>query len=286
MKRSVCISVSLALAMLSSLSCIRNENIVLEPDVDVAVSPDMREAILSPLNQTNGEETNNAPSQGLDLDLYYQISEPIDLFNGKTLDGWTAASGGSPKGWSAKDGILSLVDPEGGSDIITNASYSSYIFSFEWRFGIGCNSGVKYKIESPNGKDWVGLEYQIQDDANVEDGKISDRRTASLFDVLPAAPSSKSDNYPTPTTTTPGGDFRHGKIVVANSRIEHWLDDELVLSFEIGSSEWNEAKKDSKFKNQQRFGQIESSPILLQSHGYPIDFRNLKLQRLEPISDN
>ena len=36
----------------------------------------------------------------------------------------------------------------------------------------------------------------------------------------------------------------------------------------------------------ERFGQIESSPILLQSHGYPIDFRNLKLQRLEPISDN
>ena len=140
--------------------------------------------------------------------------------------------------------------------------------------------GVKYKIEQPNGKGWIGLEYQIQDDAHVEDGKIEDRKIASLFDVLPASPSSKADAYPAPAEVAPSGEFRSGTIVVAGNHIEHWIDGEKVLSFNVGSDKWNAAKADSKFKNQKNFGLVVSSPILLQCHGYPVEFRNLKLQKL------
>ena len=285
MIKNMALSAMLTLTAFSSLSCVRNSNIVLEPDADVAT------AVVEE-NAASAFETGDIPveptavkSDEFSLKSRYKVSETLNLFDGKTLDGWTDASGGAPKGWIVEDGTLRLVDPENGNDIITNQSFDSYVLTFEWRFGRGCNSGVKYKVEKPNENGWVGLEYQIQDDANVEDGKIDDRRIASLFDVFPAAPSNKAGDYPPPTTAEPAGSFRSGKIIVAGAHVEHWLDNERVLSFEIGSSEWDVAKKESKFKNQRHFGLVESSPILLQCHGYPIDFRNLKLQKLGLVSD-
>ena len=285
MIKNIALSAMITLTAFSSLSCVRNSNVVFEPDADVATTVVEENAAPAPENGDVSVETTAVESDEFSLESRYKVSETLDLFDGKTLDGWTDASGGAPKGWIVEDGILRLVDPENGNDIITDQPFDSYVFTFEWRFGRGCNSGVKYKIEKPNENGWVGLEYQIQDDANVEDGKIDDRRIASLFDVFPATPSSKADDYPPPTTAEPAGNFRRGKIVVAGSHVEHWLDEERVLSFEIGSSEWDVAKKESKFKNQRRFGLVESSPILLQCHGYPVDFRNLKLRKLSPISD-
>lgn len=124
------------------------------------------------------------------------------------------------------------------------------------------------------------MEYQIQDDAHVEDGKVNNRKIASLFDVFPAKESSQASNYPPPLTREPNGDFRQGKIVVFGNNVEHWIDGEKVLEFTIGSNEWNGAKSQSKFKNQKNFGLIATSPILLQAHGYPIDFRSIRIQTL------
>ncbi len=210
----------------------------------------------------------------------YAVAEERDLFNGKDLTGWTNESGGAPVGWTVEDGLLRLTDPAQGKDLLTKDSFADYILEFEWRFGRACNSGVKYKIEQPNDRGWVGLEYQIQDDANVEDGKVDDRKIASLFDVLAARASTKNDEYPAPTTDEPDGNFRRGKIVVVGKRVEHWIDDEKVLEFEIGSDAWNEGKAQSKFKNQKNFGLVDSSPILLQAHGFPVDFKSVKIKIL------
>ncbi len=286
MTRNVALYAILVLTAFSSFSCVREGNVVLELDSDVAPTAD-KEANISDRETNNiilTKTTADAPNEW-NLESHYDVSEAFELFDGNTLDGWIDARGGAPKGWIVEDNILRLVNPENGNDIITSQSFDSFIFTFEWRLGRGCNSGVKYKIErSENG--WIGLEYQIQDDANVEDGIINDRKIASLFDVLPAVPSSKAGDYPLPTEIAPIGDFRQGKIIVAGSHVEHWLDDECVLRFEIGSSEWNDAKRDSKFKNRQNFGLVESSPILLQCHGHPVDFRNLKIQKLRPVSGN
>lgn len=228
------------------------------------------EAVVS--NETANEEKSNDG---------YEVVETIELFNGKDLSGWANETGGEPTGWTVEDGILRLVDPQNGGDLLTKESFDNYVLSFDWRFGVQCNSGVKYKIEQPNGKGWIGLEYQVQDDANVDDGKIDDRKIASLFDVLPAAASSKAADYPAPTTELPEGAFRSGKILVLGNHVEHWIDGEKVLAFDIGSEEWNAAKADSKFKNQKNFGLVNSSPILLQCHGYPVDYRNVVIQKIK-----
>ena len=206
------------------------------------------------------------------------------LFNGENLDGWTNETGGAPgSGWRVEDGLLRMVDPANGGDLLTKERFANYVFSFEWRFGRACNSGVKYKIEQPNGKGWVGLEYQIQDDANVEDGKNAKRRVASLFDVFPAAETKSAASYPAPTDDAPSGEFRKGKIIVFENSVEHWLDGERVLAFTVGDDAWAAAKAESKYKKQATFGTAASSPILLQEHDYPIDFRNVEIQELKAL---
>ncbi|MBR2005076.1 MAG: DUF1080 domain-containing protein [Thermoguttaceae bacterium] len=206
------------------------------------------------------------------------------LFNGENLDGWTNETGGAPgSGWRVEDGLLRMVDPANGGDLLTKERFANYVFSFEWRFGRACNSGVKYKIEQPNGKGWVGLEYQIQDDANVEDGKNAKRRVASLFDVFPASETKSAASFPAPTDDAPSGEFRKGKIIVFENSVEHWLDGERVLAFAVGDDAWAAAKAESKYKKQATFGTAASSPILLQEHDYPIDFRNVEIQELKAL---
>jgi len=269
---------SSVLALVAALFCLsgcnQNSNVIILDDDEFApVETKTSESIKTPkdLPQSASQATEKSE---------YAVAEERDLFNGKDLTGWTNESGGAPIGWTVENGLLRLTDPAQGKDLLTKDSFADYILEFEWRFGLECNSGVKYKIEQPNERGWVGLEYQIQDDANVEDGKIDDRKIGSLFDVLAAKASTKSGEYPAPTKAEPDGNFRRGKIVVVGKRVEHWIDDENVLTFEIGSDAWNEGKAQSKFKNQKNFGLVESSPILLQAHGYPIDFKSVKIKIL------
>lgn len=210
----------------------------------------------------------------------FTISETYTLFNGLDLSGWVSETGKEPTGWKVESGLLRLIDPQNGSDLLSSKQFTNYILTFEWRLGFAGNSGIKYKIEQPNGKGWIGLEYQIQDDVHVKDGKIATRKTASLFDVLPASVSSKASLYPVPVTPIPSGKFRQGKIVVFGKQVEHWIDGECVLKFTIGSKEWEKAKAQSKFQKQKSFGYVVTSPILLQAHGYPIDFKSINIQTI------
>ncbi len=282
---------------LSGISCSQKNSTTVFIDSDVETEfdhPETSDKVLSYLDShpdflSQSSATVTSSSKTLtdgnsktesNLEDRYNVSEVRNLFNGKDLTGWVNETGNSPQGWLVKDGLLKLVDPQNGQDLLTKETFTNYVLTFEWRFGKECNSGVKYKIEQPNQRGWVGLEYQIQDDANVEDGKIDNRKIASLFDTLAAKKSSKSSQFPVPESTEPSGDFRQGKIVVFENQVEHWLDGEKVLTFSIGSNEWEEAKKQSKFKNQKNFGLISSSPILLQAHGYPIDFKSITIQTL------
>ncbi len=276
-----CVALLLASTAFSCNS--RDQNFVMDPDYDLVGknhAPSADSATLDVMPDVIAE--NATPDPNAPLESQCDASAPISLFDGTSFTNWKDGANGEPQGWLAENGILKIVDPVNARDIVTQNAYENYAFSFEWRIGRECNSGVKYKIVQPNGKGWLGLEYQIQDDANVEDGKIADRRIGSLFDVLPASESAVADQYPAPSDAAPSGEFRRGKIVVVGNRVEHWIDDQRVLFFTIGSDEWKVAKANSKFKNQKDFGEVVSSPILLQAHGYPIEFRNLEIRTLTP----
>jgi len=206
----------------------------------------------------------------------YEIGKERKLFNGENLNGWVR-SDGKPvtAGWVVEEGVLFLKNP-GSGDIFTKEHYENYILEFDWSHGEKCNSGVKYKMFKSGGG-WLGLEYQIQDDANVADGKIPKLTTAGVFDVL--APSSEAK-------VKPLGEINKGKIVVCGDYVEHWLNDVKVLTFEIGSDDWNAKKAASKFKDATQYGPTKVGPIMLQDHNSPIRFQRVVLRPLTVVTGN
>ncbi|MCL2349768.1 MAG: DUF1080 domain-containing protein [Planctomycetaceae bacterium] len=206
----------------------------------------------------------------------YQIGGEIKLFNGKNLDNWVFKDGKPvTAGWVVEDGGLVLKKP-GTGDIFTKDHYENYILEFDWSNGEKCNSGVKYKMFKSGGNNWLGLEYQIQDDPHVADGKVPKLTTAGLFDVF--APTGEAKLKPL-------GEINQGKIVVCGDHVEHWLNGASVLTFEIGSDNWKEHKAGSKFKNDAQYGLVNAGPIMLQDHGFPVRFSRVVLRPLTVVDD-
>lgn len=53
-----------------------------------------------------------------------------------------------------------------------------------------------------------------------------------------------------------------------------------MLQYELDSVALRTAIADSKFRDVARFGKLQNGHILLQDHGDPVWFRNIKIRRL------
>jgi hypothetical protein len=193
------------------------------------------------------------------------------LFDGKTTQGWHGY--GQPsfpaKGWVIEDGCLKHIKSGGGGDIVTVDQFTDFELEFEWKLGPGANSGVKYLIteQRPSA---IGIEYQLLDEklsAGTPPGKGS---TAAAYDLLP----------PKAGKILTDGKFNHSRIRLQGNQVEHWLNGECVLRFQLDSPEFKNAIAHSKFKDVAGFGQPTRAHILLQDHGGEAWFRDLKIREL------
>ncbi len=199
----------------------------------------------------------------------------VQLFDGKSLDGWRGYKKTDATGtrWAVKDGLLCITpgdgsDTRGQLDIVTTKTWPSFELAWEWRVAAGGNSGVKYFVLEDRDAA-IGHEYQIIDDAKHKDAQIGPhRQTAALYDVLPAA------NRP----VKPAGEWNQSRVLVKGAHVEHWLNGTKVLEYELGSDALKAAIAKSKFKDVPRFGTIQNGHILLQDHGDAVCYRNLKLR--------
>jgi hypothetical protein len=216
-------------------------------------------------------------AQGADVAKSTASTGPwIDLFDGKSTAGWRGF--GKPafpeQGWIVKDGWLTHVAKGGGGDIITDRLFTDFELRFEWKISNGGNSGVKYFIDEAR-KAAIGHEYQVIDDAAHPDAKIGPKRqTAALYDAIPArSPRVK-----------PAGEVNESAIIVRGDSVEHWLNGDCVLKYQIGSPELATAKAASKFKNEAKWGTRFPTPILLQDHSDAVEFRDIRIRELKPAN--
>jgi hypothetical protein len=215
------------------------------------------------------------------------------LWDGKTTEGWRSAKAETfpTQGWIMQDGVLSVSDnggaeSTGGGDIITRERYASFELVADFRITPGANSGIKYfvqpglsPIDKVTGKPTgvgsaIGCEFQILDDALHPDAKLGrdgNRTIGSLYDLKTAA-ATKPLN--------PIGEWNTAHIVAHGSRIEHWLNGAKILEYDRSSAEFRALVAASKYKNISGFGEWPDGHILLQDHGYPVSFRNLKIRPL------
>ena len=198
------------------------------------------------------------------------------LFDGETLAGWNALGSDGPprKGWVARDGSL-LLDRGPGSaaagDIVTAEHFNNFDLTWEWKIAEGGNSGLKYNLLDP--KKGVGCEYQLLDDSKHLDAKAhgATRQTGGLYDVL---------EPPGDKKLHPPGQWNQSRIVVRGNHVEHWLNGGKTADFEFGSAALIAAVAQSKFKGMNGWALKRKSPLLLQDHGDPIAFRNMKIRTL------
>lgn len=208
------------------------------------------------------------------------------LFDGKTSAGWHSATAATfpAKGWKVEDGMISVIGANGGEatnggDIITDKMYSAFDMSFEFRMSRGANSGVKYFVtldEKTQGSA-IGLEYQVLDDAVHPDAKLGrdgNRTLASLYDLIPAKKQ--------PRFVHPIGSWNIGRIVVLpNNHVVHYLNGIKVLEYDRGSKAYRDLVAISKYKVWKDFGEAKEGHILLQDHGFDVDYRNVKIKELK-----
>ena len=207
------------------------------------------------------------------------------LFDGKSNAGWRSASSMEfpGKGWKVEGGMISVIGSAGGEaanggDIITTDQYKAFDMSFEFRMSTGANSGVKYFVtlsEKTMGSA-IGLEYQVLDDAVHPDAKLGrdgNRTLASLYDLIPAKKQTRFVH--------PIGAWNTGRIIVyPNNHVEHYLNGVKVLEYDRGSKEYRGLVAISKYKVWKDFGEAVQGHLLLQDHGFDVNYRSIKIKQL------
>lgn len=200
------------------------------------------------------------------------------LFDGRTTDGWRGYKMDKmPPGWKVIDGILTRVSggaggkgAGGGDDIVTVEEYESFELSLEWRIAAGGNSGILYHVSEQAVTSWhEAPEMQVLDNSKWP---TRDKRqlAGSCYDLY--APSRDASRGP--------GEWNRAGLVVRGRRVEHWLNGEKIVEYEVGSEDWNQRVAASKFKNRPAFGKATKGRICLQDHSDKVEYRNIKIRRL------
>ena len=211
------------------------------------------------------------------------------LFDGESFDGWTGMRGNPlpRQSWVIEDGMIRTQRDRSGGDLRTVVEYSDFDFRFEWKIAERGNSGVKYNVHEewtsarfrPNQPEAqkariqrgaIGFEYQISDDTLRDRTNDNWRGSASGALYLLHWADEKS--------LKPVGEWNTSRIVVHGNHGEHWLNGEKLFEFEMGSMEMLDRVRKTKFRQMPGYGLKGPGPIVLQHHGSPVWFRNLRVR--------
>jgi Domain of Unknown Function (DUF1080) len=196
------------------------------------------------------------------------------LFDGTSTAGWRGyKQQTTPAGWKALDGALTLTAKNVG-DIVTVDQYENFDFAFDWRISPKGNSGVFYLVvEAPELPRTFrsGPEYQVLDNGGHPDAKNGPDRFAGANYALYA---------PVKDVTRPVGSWNQSRIVKNGARVEHWLNGEKVVEYELWSDDWKARVAKSKFATMPAYAKANKGHLALQDHGDEVSFRNLKVRVL------
>ncbi len=193
------------------------------------------------------------------------------LFDGKTTAGWRGYhQAGMPAGWDVVDGALTRTGA--GGDIITTRQYGDFELALDWKISEGGNSGVFYRVtEDGEYGYFTGPEMQVLDDARHADGKNRLTSAGSCYGLY-AAPAG---------VVKPAGEWNSARILVRGNHVEHWLNGQMVVSYELGSPDWTAKVAASKFSQWPGYGKAVRGYIALQDHGDWVAYRNIRIRELK-----
>jgi hypothetical protein len=194
------------------------------------------------------------------------------LFDGTSTSAWRGYKQESlPAGWSIVDGILTKTGSA--NDIITRDKFGNFELALDWKLAPGGNAGVFYRgTEEYDHIYWSAPEYQLLDDAAHPDGQS--RLTSAGADY---------GLYPSPAgVVKPGGQWNSTLIVVNGNRVQHWMNGQKLLEYELGSPDWEAKVKASKFVAYPHYGRASTGYIGIQGdHDGQLWLRNIRIREIK-----
>lgn len=149
------------------------------------------------------------------------IAEPsvepgfTSLFDGETFTGWEQSGN-----WVIEEGAFYRKAKGGPLTYRAATVPDDFELRFEWKVSAGCNSGVYYRPGQ--------VEYQVLDNQGSPYGENARQAAASLFFCM----------APSKDATRAVGEWNTARIVCQGTVIEHWLNEERVLSFDYADPKW------------------------------------------------
>jgi len=191
------------------------------------------------------------------------------LLDTKAWSGWESTS--FPAGWHV-DGDTISKDGEV-DDLVTREMFGDFELELDWKIGKGGNSGIFYRgTREYDHIYWSAPEYQLLDDANAPDGRDRLRSAASAY-ALYAAPAG---------VVKPFGEWNSTRIVVKGSHVEHWLNGQKVVSYELWSSGWKTKVLASKFAKYLDYGLAQRGYVAIQGdHPGTLVLRHIRIRALD-----
>jgi hypothetical protein len=196
------------------------------------------------------------------------------LFDGTSLAGWRGyRQTTAPDGWKVVDGAITRVGR--GGDLVTAEPFANFELKIDFKVAPKGNSGIFYRgVESADGPIYYSApEYQVLDNAGHPDAKNGPDRYCGGNYALEAPAK--------PDACHPAGQWNSARIVVNGAHVEHWLNGEKMVEYELWSDKWKAQVAGSKFKAWPAYGMSKSGLIALQDHGDDVAFKNIKIKVLK-----
>jgi hypothetical protein len=197
------------------------------------------------------------------------------LWDGETFQGWHNFNKEGLTGWKIEGGNLISLGQGGdhSNDIVTNQEFQNFELSLEWKISPGGNSGIFFNaVEGKHDEIYaIAPEYQLIDELGWQ-GKLEDwQKTGCCYAMYLA----KTDKK-----LKPVGEFNVSKIIIKDGQVEHWLNGEKIVEYQLWSDDWNKRAKEGKWKDYPDYASAKSGKIGLQDHGKSTYFRNIKIRLL------
>ena len=198
------------------------------------------------------------------------------LFDGSTMNGWRTYQNKTSDSWSVKDGSLYCAGSATNksdmrADLVTTGEYENFELAIDWKISPKGNSGIMYMVTEQYPAAYLsGPEYQVIDDINFPE-KLEDWQKTGANYAMDAAPTAKPNAV---------GEWNHTRIIVNNGHVQHWLNGEKIVEYDLGSDKWEKEKAEGKWKDAPGYGMSRKGHIALQDHGSEAWFKNVKIRPL------
>jgi hypothetical protein len=194
------------------------------------------------------------------------------LFDGTNTSAWRGYKSQSfPAGWRIVDGALTKSGAV--EDILTKDQFGNFQLALDWKLSKAGNAGIFYRgTEEYDKVYWSAPEYQLLDDSGHPDG--GSRLTSSGADYgLYGAPAG---------VVKPAEQWNSTLIVVNGNTVQHWLNGQKLLEYEVGSPDWEAKVKASKFVAYPNYGRAKRGHIAIQGdHEGVLSLRNIRIREIK-----